>query len=522
MPLTLQDLRERAQPWIQPISSEAPAGKAAKLEPIYESIVKEVGKLESPSGGAVNWARVVETGGELLKRSSKDLLIASYVAFGLYATRGLNGLLEGLSALAELMESYWSTLFPEVNRLRARSNALGWFLQRTAIALSQANADDADLVNGLELAAQRLSDVSRDKFATHGPAFGPLLQSLERLRMSLPQASAAGDSTTGAAPEKATATGGPAVAAASPATLIDPANMLDFLRTIGDSLVSAAGVVRRTNPADPLSYRILRTGLWLHIHQLPGGTNGRSPMPALPASQRAQLEKMASNAKWEPLLEESESALVMHRFNLDLQRLSAHALQALGPPFQPARQALLGEVAAWLRRMPSAPQLLSSDGTPLANAQTQEWLKLEVQTTGSAGGSGASPGRTSDESAALLDEARELVGRGKLSEGIRLLQERIQSIEPGRPRFRARLALAKLCAAGGQTAVAKVLYAILDQDCVQHGLDSWEPALAAECLEGLLLTVKALRPGALLPAEFSSHYQRLCGLSLSAALRIEA
>jgi len=519
MPLTPQDIRAQAQPWIQPISSEAPAGKSAKLDPVYEAIVKEVAKLESPVGGAVNWAKIVETGEELLKKNSKDLLIACYVAYGLYATRGLSGLVEGTSALAEMLEGYWPTLYPEATRLRARSNAMGWFLQRTATALAHPDVlvADRDQITGLELAAQRLTEVSRDKFGANGPAFGPLMQSLERLKMSLPQVSAAGEAT---GVPQANATSVPLSTAAAVPALSDPAGAVDFLRQLGNSLVSAAEAIRRANAADPLSYRILRTGLWLHIQQLPAGTNGRSPVPPMPASLRAQLEKMAASGKWEALLEESESALVQHRFNLDLDRFSAQALAALGAPYQVARQGLLSDVASFLRRMPSAPDLLCSDGSAVADGQTREWLRLEVQTaspTGSARLAGQS-----NESTALVDEARAMISQGKLAEGIQQLQERVQALGSGRPQFEARLALAKVCGAAGQTAVARALYTILDQESTQHELDSWEPALAAQCLEGLLISVRALKPSAPLPAEFAAHYQRLCKLSLAAALRIQS
>src|SRR5262249_52641501 len=303
MPLTPQDIRAKAQPWIQPISSEAPAGRPAKLDPAYESIVKEVAKLESPVGGAVNWAKVVESGGELLKKNSKDLLIACYLAYGLYATRGLSGLVEGTSALAELLESYWPTLYPEASRLRARCNALGWFLQRTATALGRPDApvEDGDLLNGLELAAQRLTEVSRDKVGSNGPPVGPLMQSVERLKMSLPQEPAAGQATPSVAqPKPFSDPLSPAAAALS-----DPSGVVDFLRQLGTALVAAADTIRRANAADPLSYRILRTGLWLHIQQLPAGTNGRSPVPPVPAALRSQLEEMAASAKGESPLEGS-------------------------------------------------------------------------------------------------------------------------------------------------------------------------------------------------------------------------
>src|SRR5712692_2014296 len=163
---TLEELRKRAQPWIQPISVEAPSGKSAKFEPGYESIVREVAKLESPGASPVNWDRVVDVGGALLKTTCKDLLIACYVFYGLYATRGLNGLVEGMSALAELLDQYWVALFPEVSRPRARLNAVSWFLQRTAVTLAGAQNTpvDREIVDALELATQRLVAVTREKF----------------------------------------------------------------------------------------------------------------------------------------------------------------------------------------------------------------------------------------------------------------------------------------------------------------------------------------------------------------------
>jgi type VI secretion system protein VasJ len=310
----------------------------------------------------------------------------------------------------------------------------------------------------------------------------------------------------------------PPTLASAPALLSDPSGAVDFLRELGNSLVSAAEVTRRANTADPLSYRILRTGLWLHIQQLPRGSNGRSPLPPFPGPLRSQLEKMSAGGKWEALLEESESALAMHRFNLDLHRFSAQALAALGPSHQFARQALLSEVAAWLRRMPSAPELLSSDGSPIADGQTREWLRLEVQSQTPSQGSA----KRSEESASLLDDARALIAQGKLPDGIQPLEQRIQALAAGRPRFEARLALAKLCGSAGQAPLARALYAILDQECIEHGLDTWEPGLAAECLEGLLNSVRAQRPSGPLPPEFGGHYQRLCKLSLAAALRIQS
>src|SRR5262249_28300215 len=134
----IEEFRERAKPWIEPIRADSATGQFIKFDPVYESIATEVAKLEAPSAPPVNWERVVDVGGTFLKRNCKDLRIACYVFYGLHVTHGWNGLLEGLTALAELLERYWLTLSPEPTRPRARVNAVTWFVERTGMTLSAA------------------------------------------------------------------------------------------------------------------------------------------------------------------------------------------------------------------------------------------------------------------------------------------------------------------------------------------------------------------------------------------------
>lgn len=85
MPPSLEQLRERALPWAEPVPGASPAGVQAKHEPAYEAVALEVAKLESPASNAVRWDDVVEGASELLKHTTKDLWLASYMAYGLYA-----------------------------------------------------------------------------------------------------------------------------------------------------------------------------------------------------------------------------------------------------------------------------------------------------------------------------------------------------------------------------------------------------------------------------------------------------
>lgn len=540
MAVSIEQLREKAKNWIEPCSAAAPAGGAAKTNPQYEAVVAEMAKLEAVTGGAIDWGMVLDSSGKVLQSVSKDLRIATYLAYGLYQTQGLDGLATGLVVVSEIMDRYWPGLFPEIARLRGRVNALGWLIERTTQTLADTPVDGGarERVEALDVAAARLAEVSRQKFEANGPAVRPLLESVQRLKASLPAEApppppveakpttsvppppSIAPVTMAAAPPLAPAISTPPVASLSGAE-----GVTDFLRETGSSLVSAAGTLRRAVATDPQSYRMLRIGLYLHLlNPPPSDASGKTSIPAPPPALRTQLEKMAANGKWVEVLEEAESALTQHRFWVDLHYLSARALAELGPTFGPARQSLLVELGSWLKRMPSVPKFLFGDGSPSANGETKAWLESELAPPAASGGSGASgqaEAGEGDDEAAALSEARKLLGGGKAPEAIAMLQKRVQEASSSRRRFKARLALAKLCAASGQANVARALFEALDREAVERGLDVWEPALTAECLEGLLgVSRPQPKAGEALVSEFNARYHRLCLIDPGAALRV--
>ncbi|NPC84151.1 type VI secretion system protein TssA, partial [Pyxidicoccus fallax] len=530
MPLTLEELQERARPWSEPVPGATPAGVQAKHEPAYEAITTEVAKLESPASAGVRWDNVVDGAGELLKSTTKDLWLASYMAYGLYATRGLDGAATGAAVIAEVTERYWPDLFPELKRLRGRANAVGWFVERLGRMLptvDQATVT-AESLEALAIAVKRLAQLSRERFADAAPAFGPLQDAIARLRAGLPEptpapepapanaatapdtteperaardltnagdaqasgsqangtqasgAQANGSQTSGAQTSGAQASGSqangsqvqgaqasgsqasgtqasgaqaqgaqasgtqaqgaqkpgtpsasaqppgtpgaqptPAKGAAQPASaqaqvakpttpaapakpaasvspiVVPPLPSLpatpdlssaeavtDFLRTVGTALLGAAGALRQASAVDPLPYRLLRQGLWLHLSRPPAaGANGRTSLKTLPDAVRKKLETLESNQRWADLLDESESAVGQHRFALVLHRYSVTALEGLGDSHESALTALVQELGNQLRRMPGVEELLSADGTPLTDEATRAWLRAKVLAT---------------------------------------------------------------------------------------------------------------------------------------------
>ncbi|WP_241759224.1 type VI secretion system protein TssA [Pyxidicoccus parkwayensis] len=656
----------------------APAGVQAKHEPAYEAITEEVAKLESPAAAGVRWDEVVRGAGELLKGTTKDLWLASYMAYGLYATRGVDGAATGAAIIVEVTERYWPDLYPELKRLRGRANAVGWFVERLGRMLptvDQASVS-AESLEALAVALKRLAQLSRERFADSAPAFGPVQDAVARLRAGLPEpvpaaqdvasasgASASDDATAHAAsgdaasangssgstaadeasgnataangasgnraangasgntatangtsgnagangapgntatansasgnraangaPGAAAANGAPgnsaangtagnpaakgasgnasANGAAKPNTAAPARNTVpaapvvvpplptlpaspdlssaeavtDFLRTVGTALLSAAGVLRQTSGTDPLPYRLMRLGLWLHLSRAPAaGANGRTPLQPLPDALRTKLETLESNQRWPDLLDEAESALGQHRFALGLHRFSAAALTGLGESHAAARVSLVQELGAQLRRMPGVDELVAANGKPLTDDATRAWLRAEVLPTGT---SSATPSAitdaplslpplalqsetsTSGSSTALEEEARALLAEGRVHEAVTRLQGAVAAATTGRARFLSRLALARLCANAGQLPLARAVYDVLDEEVSAHALDTWEPALAAACLEGWLSTrTTEEKEGGRLAVKFRNRYRRLTRLDSSAALRVGA
>lgn len=620
MPPTLEELRERARPWLEPVPGTAPAGTQAKHEPAYEAITAEVAKLESPASNAVRWDEVVRGADELLKGTTKDLWLASYLAYGLYVTRGMDGAATGAALLAEVTERFWPDLFPEMKRLRARANAVGWFVERLGKllpSLDQASVS-AESLDALAFAIKRLSTLSRERFADQAPAFGPIQDAIARLRAGLPEPLPAAppqdsalaetvNDATGAtslepasnpastpanaeasspvnthtaprneaptserhaspkaaqpprptssqngaqpsvAPRGATTPQGPS---ASNNIVVPPLPTLpaqpdlssteavtDFLRNVGAALLSAAGALRHASHADPVSYRLLRTGVWLHLARPPvPGANGRTTLQPLPDSLRTKLETLEANQRWSELLDEAEAAVVQHRFSLSPHRFSAAALKGLGETHTAAHAALVRELRVQLRRMPGVEELLAADGSPLTDEATRAWLRAEVLQAAPRA-TAASPARPQTTAISLPplspdadsphaqplgeEETQALLAEGRVQELVAGLQADVAAAGTGRARFVARLTLARLCAQAGQLPLARALFDALDDEVSAHALDVWEPSLAAACLEGWLATrTVEEKEGGRLAAKVRNRYRRLARLDSSAALRV--
>ena len=180
-------LAEIAMPFAAPIPGVgAQQGENARRDERHEAIRKEVDKLGRPEAKEVDWDLIHVAGLALLTQKSKDYLIASYFGVAAYMRAGPQGLIEGIMALCALLESYWDSGFPPPSRLRARINAIDWFVERVGAMGDRApktlHPDDFQI---LSRASKKLEGLVLERFQEDTPNIYGLRQTLERIELSI-------------------------------------------------------------------------------------------------------------------------------------------------------------------------------------------------------------------------------------------------------------------------------------------------------------------------------------------------
>jgi len=107
----------------RPVDDNEPAGPDLEY-----SAVAELDRFAAGSPGTIdpstqelvgaeepNWRKVAEQATELLCKT-KDLRVAAWLTRAELATRGLPGLADGLKLIALLLENFWETLYPPLDR----------------------------------------------------------------------------------------------------------------------------------------------------------------------------------------------------------------------------------------------------------------------------------------------------------------------------------------------------------------------------------------------------------------------
>ncbi len=483
-----------AAAWLAPIDPSSPSGLDPAGREGFIDAQDELAKLASPSGGAVDWARVEAGSDAVLLRTSKDLRAAAWFTLARAHRTGPSGLALGLTIVVGLFESFGETIFPRKSRsVRDQSE---WLIKHSAAALRDTTADiDAPILATLRALGERLAVVLRARLCEDAPSLRPLRDILaersEQLASRTPVVPVATPERpappepTGPASPPAAPIPPPAATSAQlaplPAVVADSADLDKFLGATGEALEQAARSLREAAPTDPRAYRLLRTGLWLHLVAAPPlRPDGNTALPGLEARDHAQLAELAAASRWAGLLARSENLLATRRLALDLQRHTVAALAGLGSEYSAAGDAVRIELRSLLARLPGLVSLRDRDGQPLADADTQRWLASEVLPRPV-----TSTPTTAVDAPEFWAELRTRLRGETRTEALTDAQRHIDAARGEHQRYLRRLGLAELCDELDPS-LANHLFAALADDLERRDIDGWDPSLSTRTLTGLI------------------------------------
>ena len=128
---------------LNPIAGENPSGKSLRYDPIYDKIrearrEEEAGPLgELHEVKKADYAQVIKLATEVLATKSKDLQIAAWLTEAELVREHVVGLRESLNLLKGLLETFWDTVYPEIedDDLEIRSAPLAWVGSRLGLTV---------------------------------------------------------------------------------------------------------------------------------------------------------------------------------------------------------------------------------------------------------------------------------------------------------------------------------------------------------------------------------------------------
>jgi type VI secretion system protein VasJ len=182
---------------------------------------------------------------------------------------------------------------------------------------------------------------------------------------------------------------------------------------------------------------------------------------------------------------------------LGLQRISAAACKNLGAPFAAVYQAILFETGLLIKRIPEITGLSFSDGTPMCDDATRDWIAAEVQPLFSASGAAAAQGAASagDPIEAEKKEATALAAGGSVEKALDFVQSAIRGSASERDNFRRSIVMCSLLVSAKQPDIALSILESLNAKINDYHIDKWDPDLAVEAWSAMVKVLKMAKNG---------------------------
>jgi len=391
-------------------------------------------------------------------------------------------------------------------------------------------------VDGCLAAIESLNETCEPRFGNNAPGFGVLRSALEEVRQTInillqkkrelePDEETAAESESESASEAVSEDGAASADAAPtrPRKTIseEPADRDDAAHRIA----AVAKYLRREDPYSPAAYLLLRGLRWGELRAA-GASPELSVLAPPPTQIRQQIKQNAVDGNWAEVLETAETAMAMPcgRAWLDVQRYAVRASTEMG--YEAIASAIRSELRALLSDIPDLPTWTLADDTPVANPETQAWLR---QIAAPPEGSAAQESSPMDESPAQAEPgeaappdpnqlAMQAARNGDLQQAMEILSREIAHERSGRARFHRKVQLAQICMSTGNEAIAYPILEEMAADIERLKLEEWETAeVVAHPLTLLFRCLNKLDGG---EEEKRKLYARICRLDPMQALAV--
>lgn len=132
---------------MQPISEENPSGESLRYSGLYDEINEarraDLGLAQGEWQTEIKYAdfrQVISLAVPALTSQTKDLQIAAYLTEALVKEHKFIGLRDSLKLMSGLQETFWETVFPEIDEgdMEGRANAVSFMDTQTSFAIKEA------------------------------------------------------------------------------------------------------------------------------------------------------------------------------------------------------------------------------------------------------------------------------------------------------------------------------------------------------------------------------------------------
>ncbi|CNI47370.1 type VI secretion system protein TssA [Yersinia pekkanenii] len=450
--------------WLIPIAAQSPVGEDPGYDDDFQQMREEVNKLSGADTGLV--CALAE---KLLTGACKDVRVATYYIWARLHIDGESGLADGLALLAGLVQRFGDALHPQ--RGNSRKLALEWLagsrvLDSLSLYPEVAKADFERIVGALALIEDGVGGWDEPT----RPQFAGLYAALENRLMQSggPDAVIPQNSST---PRHAASDAPALKAVSSGRDLLDQAKLLaSFLRDQPNGWLSG--------------HRLMKSIRLDTLHELPPLAADRCTRLAPPKPEnRALLKRLYLQQSWLELLEQTDMLFAqgVNHLWLDLQWYTHQALTKTGGLHERWADIIQQDLNGLLTRLPGLEGLAFNDGTPFADAVTQNWITQQVMAAESWGSEPAASASTAGDDDILQLEPEALAQAD--SEGVEAALNWLQH-RPGtrtlRHQWLIRLLMARVAEQYGKNDMALHLLGELEGNATLMTLSQWEPELLFE------------------------------------------